>query len=94
MYLPSFGSHPDCEVVAICGRNRDKAKALANKFNIDAVYTEYDQFLAHDGLDAVAIATPNDLHHAMAIDDLRWRCSRRLASKILALPTGYINYSR
>jgi len=71
MYLPSFGSHPDCEVVAICGRNRDKAKALANKFNIDAVYTEYDQFLAHDGLDAVAIATPNDLHHAMAIDAIK-----------------------
>lgn len=68
MYMPSLSSHPGCEVVAICGRNRDNAKAFANKFNIDAVYTEYEQFLKHEGLDAVVIATPNDLHHSMAID--------------------------
>ena len=86
MYLPSFSSHSGCEVVAICGRNRDNAKALANKYNIDAVYTEYDQFLTHDGLDAVVIATPNDLHHSMAIDaieaGLHVMCEKPLALSV------------
>lgn len=67
MYLPSLSSHPECEVVAVCGRDHDKTNAFAGEFNIDGIYTDYAQFLRHEGLDAVVIATPNDLHHSMAI---------------------------
>ena len=86
MYLPSLNNHPDCEVVAVCGRDQDTTQVLANKFKIDGIYTDYEQFLSHISLDAVIIATPNHLHHSMTIDaieaGLHVMCEKPLAQTV------------
>lgn len=70
MYLPSLQSHPRAEVVALCGRNRANADALAQKFGVAQVFTDYRAMLEQAGLDAIAIVTPDDEHHQMALDAL------------------------
>ena len=46
MLLPALKSHPQAVVVALCGRNRERAQALAAKFAVPQVYTDYQQLYA------------------------------------------------
>lgn len=84
MHLPSLQSHPRAEVVALCGRNRANADALAQKYGVPQVFTDYRAMIEQAGLDALVIATPDDEHHQMALDaldaGLHVLCEKPLAS--------------
>src|SRR5689334_12113054 len=67
MYVPSFNSHPDARVVAICGRNAKRAREIAAKFGGATVFTDYRDLIAVDGVDAVVVAAPDDLHYPMTL---------------------------
>jgi predicted dehydrogenase len=67
MHLPSLKSHPRAHIAAICGRNRDRAADMAQKYDIPRVYTDYREMIAKDSLDAAVIATPQDLHYPMTV---------------------------
>jgi predicted dehydrogenase len=67
MYVPSFTSHPAVRVVGVCGRNEKRAKEIAAKFGDAKVFTDYHQLIDSGDLDAIVIASPDDLHHEMAI---------------------------
>lgn len=47
---------------AVYGRNEDKTKEFAKSHNIENYYTNIDQFLSDDNIDAVYIATPHSYH--------------------------------
>jgi len=70
MFLPSFRSYPAVEIVAICGRTQDRANQLAGEYGIAQVYGDYRAMLDQAGLDAVVVATPDDLHYPMTMDAL------------------------
>lgn len=70
MHLTNMKSHPDARLRAICGRNTTRAEALAQKFDIPAVYADYREMIASDELQAVVIASPDDQHYAMTMDVL------------------------
>ena len=44
-HLPGFTRSPLSEVVAICDLNRELAESRAEEFNIDGVYTDYQEML-------------------------------------------------
>lgn len=67
MFLPSLNSHPAAEIVAICGRNRERGEALAKEHHIAEVYTDYRALIKEAELDAVVVATPDDLHFSMTM---------------------------
>lgn len=69
-HLPGLQSHPQAEVVAICGRRYDHVRSLADRFNIPAAYTDYHELYARPDLDAVTIVTPNIEHAKQAITAL------------------------
>jgi predicted dehydrogenase len=50
------------QVVAIAARDRDRAQAQADTFDIESVLGSYDELLADDGIEAVYIPLPNALH--------------------------------
>jgi predicted dehydrogenase len=52
---------PGVEVVAVYGRNREKAGLLATRAGAVA-YDDLDRFLAHRPMDLVAIGSPSGLH--------------------------------
>jgi len=53
----------DAEVVAIYGRTREHAMALAQKYAVPNVYDDIDRLLDECDADVVDICVPNFLHH-------------------------------
>ena len=60
------GGHLEC----VFSRNRENAQRVAGTYGC-AAYTDYKQFLAHRGLDIVAIATPSGAHLDPAVKAAR-----------------------
>lgn len=84
VHLAGLLSHPGAEMVAICGRNQPRASALAQKHGIASVFSDWQQMIAEAGLDALVVATPDDLHYPMtmaALDaGLHVLCEKPLAA--------------
>jgi predicted dehydrogenase len=66
-HVPGLLSHRQAALVAICGRRRERAQALADRFGIPFVTTEPAELCARDDLDGVSICTPNALHREQAV---------------------------
>ena len=84
MHLPNLKSHPQAEIVAICGRNRSRADEIAEKYAIPYVFTDYREMVETDGVDAVVIVTPDDMHFPITTAALNAGC-HVLCEKPLAL---------
>jgi predicted dehydrogenase len=52
----------DCEIVAACDINEPKLKAFGEKYGITKLYTDYNEMLASEKLDAVSVTTWNSVH--------------------------------
>lgn len=70
LHLPALTSHPRVEVVAICGRTPVRAEELARKYGIQQVFTDYRALIEDSRLDALVVATPDDLHYPITMDAL------------------------
>ncbi|MGI8915045.1 MAG: Gfo/Idh/MocA family protein [Chloroflexota bacterium] len=66
-HIPGVQAHPDGQVVALCARNRERASALAARFGVPRVYTDYQELLAQPDIGAVTIAAPDALHLPVAL---------------------------
>ena len=47
---------------AVYGRDENKVKAFAEKYNLEKYYSNIDEFLKDENIDAVYIATPHNYH--------------------------------
>jgi predicted dehydrogenase len=65
-HIPGIAAHPAGEVAAVCARNRERAAALAAKWRVPAVRTDWREVVADPGVDAVAVVTPNVTHAEIA----------------------------
>jgi predicted dehydrogenase len=83
LHLRGLANYPRAELVALCGRNRERAQELASKYNIPRVFTAYEEMIARANLDALLILAPDDLHYPMtmcALDaGLHVMCEKPLA---------------
>ena len=66
IHAPGLRLCPDVEIVAVADPNADAAKAMG----VPAVFETPEQLLAADGIDAVVIAVPNNLHREIALKAL------------------------
>jgi predicted dehydrogenase len=63
-YLPEFHRIADrAEIVAVCGRGRERAQMTADAYAIPHVYTDYHKMLAETDAVAVINLTPMQLHY-------------------------------
>ena len=67
MLLPAIKSHPQADLVAICGRNQVRAQEMADKYQVPQVFSDYRRMIDQAGLRAVCIVTPDDLHYEMTM---------------------------
>ena len=70
-------------LIAICDNDGPKAGALAQRLNVPHIFTDIDELLDSDELDAVVIATPNHLHEPHVLRALKQKvhvlCERPLS---------------
>lgn len=65
-HVPGLQTHPQAEVVALCGRRADHARAMADRLGVPDVHTDYRELCARDDLDGITITTPNAVHGEQA----------------------------
>jgi len=63
-HLPVLKRLKGAVVTAICDSDLPKARALAERYGIPAVFDDLEDLLAHEELDALLLATPNHLHES------------------------------
>ncbi len=67
MHFQSYHNHPEVELVAVCDLKKERAEVKAKQYNIAHVYTDYNELLASETIDAVSICTWNNSHADIAI---------------------------
>lgn len=67
----NFAASADWTLAAICDLDRDRAEALSARVGGVEVFTDLDELLARDDIDAVAVATPARTHHPVVLASLR-----------------------
>ena len=61
-HIPVLSKMRGAQLVALCDNDRPKARSLADRFGVPDVFTDIEDLLEFDELDAVIISTPNHLH--------------------------------
>ena len=74
VHIPNFLRVSDAEIAALCSRkpeNIERGREALKGRADPAAFSSYDELLASDAVDAVALCTPNSTHGAMALQALR-----------------------
>jgi len=66
-FVPALAATAESELVSVCSRTLEKAKAFAARYNVARIFDSLDGLLADPGLDAVYIASPNSIHADQAV---------------------------
>lgn len=67
VHIPALKYLDETDVVAVCARREERAKAVAARHNIGIASDDWRDVVNHPEVDAVVIATPPYLHHQMVI---------------------------
>lgn len=70
-FIPIYQNHPNTNLYTICQRDQLKLNQTGDAFGIEVRYTDYQDLLKDDAIDAVHINTPIHLHAQQSIDALR-----------------------
>ncbi len=88
MYLPALDAHPGADVVAVCGRNRERADAFAARWGIPQVYTDAGALIGSGEIDALVVASGHESHYPITMEALEVGL-HVLCEKPLALRYGH-----
>src|SRR5688572_7879586 len=74
------------KLVALCDNDGPKTRAIAQRFGVPDVFTDIDDMLELEQLEAVIVATPNHLHEPHVLSALKAKvhvlCGRPLALSV------------
>jgi predicted dehydrogenase len=71
-HMKGYAAIPDlCEIVATCDVKEETALEAATKFGVKTTYTDYNEMLAKENLDAVSVCTPNKFHKEPTVAALK-----------------------
>ncbi len=63
-----YNEHPGVELISVCDRDIARAQAIADKYGIPEVFTDYTEMARKSTIDAVAIVTPDFMHADIAVE--------------------------
>ena len=69
-HIPFWKKMPEVELVAVCDANLARARAVAEKFEIPHYFSDDDQVLREDSIEAVDVCAPTNAHMTIAINAL------------------------
>ena len=70
-FIPIYQQHPGAHMYAICQRNEEKLNEIGDAFGVEKRYTDFQEMLKDDQIDAVHINTPIPNHAEQSIQALR-----------------------
>jgi len=59
---PALAKAANARFAAVCSRSMERAKEFAAKHGVEKTYDSFEKMLADPEVDAVFVATPNNLH--------------------------------
>src|SRR5258706_12140645 len=65
-HIPAFKAR-GCEVVAVCQRNQETARSVAERYQVPGVFERWEHMLEEAKPDIVVIASPPNLHREIAL---------------------------
>jgi len=65
-HIPVIVNSPDAELVALCRRNEEMLRRMADHFGCENTFTDYRQMLDEMEMDGVLVTTPHALHYEHA----------------------------
>lgn len=69
-FLSAVHDIKEVECVAMYSRKEESAKALAEKYHIEKIYTDLNELFADPTIDFVYVASPNSLHYQYTYEAL------------------------
>lgn len=63
----AIAAHPETELVAIADVVPEKARKLAEDYNISSVYADYEEMLKREDIDIVSVCVPSGMHAEVAV---------------------------
>jgi predicted dehydrogenase len=69
-FIPLYQKHPDAECYAICQRNKENLDKVGDQFGVENRYTNFEDLLSDDDVDAIHVVTPIPDHARMTIEAL------------------------
>lgn len=71
LHMMAYKNLENVEVVAACDINQNRVEEYAKKYNIPHVFTDYNEMLKMDEIDAVSVTTWNNVHAPASIAALK-----------------------
>lgn len=85
-HIPAYIENPKSKLVAICDANRERLDEFARKYKIQNAFSDYQELLQSNSVDAVSICTPTALHSQVAVEcaknNVHVLCEKPLASNL------------
>ncbi|WP_207956785.1 Gfo/Idh/MocA family protein [Rubrobacter tropicus] len=70
-HLKNFVKMPNVEAVALAGLEEERLKELGGQYGVPNLYTNWEDLVAREDLNAIGIGAPNHLHAPIAIAALK-----------------------
>ena len=70
-FVPLFKAHPTVSYIALCDTFRERAEDFMERFGADKIFDTFDEMIASDEINAVAIFAQRHIHGEMAIKALK-----------------------
>jgi predicted dehydrogenase len=64
-----------CTIVSVCDLKEERAAALAKKYSVPKIYTDFSKMLQEENLDIVHVTTPPQVHEHMCIEAMDSGCN-------------------
>jgi predicted dehydrogenase len=64
-HIPLLSKFDDVEIVALCDKNKERTRLIAEKFTIAKYYTDFKELLSKEKTDAIIVCTSTDAHCAV-----------------------------
>ncbi len=69
--IPALQNIENVELVALCDVDEAKVSLIADKYDINKVYFDFESLINKEQLDGIFICTPNNFHYPMALATLK-----------------------
>lgn len=89
-HAKAYSQNPNARFYAVCDLNEERARALAEKYGAEKVFTDFEEMLDDPAVDAVGVATPDYAHEAPVVAALQ-RGKHVLVEKPLATTVDACN---